>query len=82
MTIRVMRFFIFGSMPTPSGFAISSASLKLLSTCRHKKSCREDEQEDETNRTRDGSARMPYFFVLLYILYVTSINHPEGVRCE
>ena len=34
MTIRVMSFFIYGSMPTPSGFAISSDSLKLvLSSC-------------------------------------------------
>ena len=34
MTIRVMRFFIFGNILLPSGFAISSASLKLLlSSC-------------------------------------------------
>ena len=70
MTIRVMRFFIFGSMPTPSGFAISSASLKLLLSSCPRAGIRKAAERMSRRTKLDGRGTVPQgcrIFLYYYI---------------
>ena len=73
MTIRVMRFFIFGSMPTPSGFAISSASLKLLLSSCPRAGIREAAERMSRRMKLNGRGTVPHachIFLYYYIYYM------------
>ena len=73
MTIRVMRFFIFGSMPTPSGFAISSASHMLLLSSCPRAGIREAAESMSRRAKPIGRGTVPHacrIFLFYYIYYM------------
>ena len=72
MTIRVMRFFIYSNILLPSGFAISSASLKLLLSSCPRAGIRKA-AESMSRRTKPiGRGTVPHachiFCITIYII--------------
>ena len=73
MTIRVMRFFIYGNILLPSGFANSSASLKLLLSSCPRAGIREAAERMSRRTKLNGRVTVPhgsrrYFCITIYYI--------------
>ena len=73
MTIRVMRFFIYGNILLPSGFAISSDSLKLVLSSCPRAGIREAAESMSRRAKPIGRGTVPHacrIFLYYYIYYM------------
>ncbi len=82
MTILVMRFFIFGSMPTPSGFAISLDSLKFLLGSCPRAGIRKAAERMSRRTKLNGRGTVPHacrIFLYYHIYYMRLLSiTPKG----
>ena len=70
MTIRVMRFFIYGNILLPSGFAISSASLKLLLSSCPRAGIRKAAERMSMRTKLDGRGTVPHSCRIFLYYYI------------